>query len=494
MYSTTKEFLIRFGLKDLGDLPRIEDMAEALGFDPPGGLIEQTPREDVLPLDEGDVEAEPLEDDVAKACSVLTSAPVRSRQAPSGSRPPVSGPMPVRASDRTGWPTASHIRRTWRFRPSRIVNRSVAWCPSRAALDHRDVGGQRPHAVERDAVAQPPQRGLIGHARDGGSIGALDAVSRMGELGGQVAVVGQQQQAFGVVVQPADRVDVLVHAAQQIDHGRAPLRIGPGGHEAGGLVEQDVALGFGAAHAPAVHADVVLVGVGLGAQLANGRAVDRHAAFGNQRLGGPPRRDARLRQDLLEALLHWVLGVCYRRNSDTGGPMTRRTVILALAAMAALAVSADRIGAQANPAGAAVQPFKPSDIKWVRNAAGTQETAVLFGDPTKAEPYVMRLKWLPGNMSRPHSHPNDRHFVVISGTWWLGSGEKYESGFHRSRRARDLRLSQGQRHPLRRRQDRGSGHPGVGDGSQHEQPGAGCEVARTAVFGLRSSVFATEPE
>ena len=66
MYSTTKEFLIRFGLKDLGDLPRIEDMAEALGFDPPGGLIEQTPREDVLPLDEGDVEDGSLEDETPK--------------------------------------------------------------------------------------------------------------------------------------------------------------------------------------------------------------------------------------------------------------------------------------------------------------------------------------------------------------------------------------------------------------------------------------------
>ena len=52
LYATTKEFLIRFGLKDLNDLPRIEDMAEALGFDPPAGLIEQTPAEDVLPLDE----------------------------------------------------------------------------------------------------------------------------------------------------------------------------------------------------------------------------------------------------------------------------------------------------------------------------------------------------------------------------------------------------------------------------------------------------------
>ena len=57
LYATTKEFLIRFGLNDLTDLPRIEDMAEALGFDPPAALVEQAPREDILPLDEGDEEA-----------------------------------------------------------------------------------------------------------------------------------------------------------------------------------------------------------------------------------------------------------------------------------------------------------------------------------------------------------------------------------------------------------------------------------------------------
>ena len=56
------------------------------------------------------------------------------------------------------------------------------------------------------------------------------------------------------------------------------------------------------------------------------------------------------------------------------------------------------------------------DIKWVRNAAGTNETAIMYGDPTKPGPYVVRLRWLPGNMSRPHFHPNDRFFAVISGT------------------------------------------------------------------------------
>ena len=58
LYATTKEFLIRFGLKDLHDLPKIEDMAEALGFDPPAGLMETTPREDMLPLDEDELTSE----------------------------------------------------------------------------------------------------------------------------------------------------------------------------------------------------------------------------------------------------------------------------------------------------------------------------------------------------------------------------------------------------------------------------------------------------
>jgi segregation and condensation protein B len=62
VYATTKEFLIRFGLKDLNDLPKIEDMAEALGFDPPAGLTERTPTEDVLPLDEPEAEEASAQD------------------------------------------------------------------------------------------------------------------------------------------------------------------------------------------------------------------------------------------------------------------------------------------------------------------------------------------------------------------------------------------------------------------------------------------------
>jgi len=51
LYATTKEFLIRFGLNELTDLPKVEDMAEALGLDAPI-LIEQQPPEEMLPLEE----------------------------------------------------------------------------------------------------------------------------------------------------------------------------------------------------------------------------------------------------------------------------------------------------------------------------------------------------------------------------------------------------------------------------------------------------------
>jgi hypothetical protein len=100
-------------------------------------------------------------------------------------------------------------------------------------------------------------------------------------------------------------------------------------------------------------------------------------------------------------------------------------VLFLLAVLVALPIAPARaIAAEIDRS--AVDLTTPAEIKWVRNAAGTNEQAVLFGDPSKPGPYVVRLKWLPGNMSRPHFHPNDRFFVVISGTWWIGTGEKFD--------------------------------------------------------------------
>src|SRR5438067_938261 len=57
LYATTKEFLIRFGLNDLSDLPRVEDMAAALGLDAPI-LVEKPTSEDQLPLSEPDTDVD----------------------------------------------------------------------------------------------------------------------------------------------------------------------------------------------------------------------------------------------------------------------------------------------------------------------------------------------------------------------------------------------------------------------------------------------------
>jgi quercetin dioxygenase-like cupin family protein len=68
----------------------------------------------------------------------------------------------------------------------------------------------------------------------------------------------------------------------------------------------------------------------------------------------------------------------------------------------------------------------PKDIKWVKNAAAGSEVATLVGDPSKPGLYIVLQKWLPHHNSRPHFHPNDRYITVLSGTWWVNTGPKYD--------------------------------------------------------------------
>jgi hypothetical protein len=67
----------------------------------------------------------------------------------------------------------------------------------------------------------------------------------------------------------------------------------------------------------------------------------------------------------------------------------------------------------------------PSQIKWTSDPIGAQ-TAVLAGDPSKPELYVMLVKWPPHHMSHPHWHPHNRFITVLSGVWWIGTGTKFD--------------------------------------------------------------------
>ena len=84
--------------------------------------------------------------------------------------------------------------------------------------------------------------------------------------------------------------------------------------------------------------------------------------------------------------------------------------------------------AEGNPANlnpAAITYTLPDHIKWVTQPNGAIN-AVLRGDPSKPGPYIVLTKWTAHHMSRPHFHPNDRYVMVLSGTWWVGTGNKYD--------------------------------------------------------------------
>ncbi len=81
--------------------------------------------------------------------------------------------------------------------------------------------------------------------------------------------------------------------------------------------------------------------------------------------------------------------------------------------------------AELNPA--AVIYKLPDQIPWSAPDARGVQNAVVVGDPSKPGFYVVFTKWLKGNhFSRPHFHPNDRYIVVLQGTWWVGSGPKFD--------------------------------------------------------------------
>jgi quercetin dioxygenase-like cupin family protein len=102
---------------------------------------------------------------------------------------------------------------------------------------------------------------------------------------------------------------------------------------------------------------------------------------------------------------------------------TIRTFSLSLLAVAL----AGGLTSAAEPDPAVLSYKLPADIKWNESPAYPGlKNAVLYGDPTKPGPYAVRNRFSPNTFSRPHFHPNDRFILVLSGTWWVGTGEKFD--------------------------------------------------------------------
>jgi quercetin dioxygenase-like cupin family protein len=96
-----------------------------------------------------------------------------------------------------------------------------------------------------------------------------------------------------------------------------------------------------------------------------------------------------------------------------------------ITALLLLAAGITTVMAGDDPAGHMV--LVPTDLAWKPNPASPEtEQAVLYGDPTKAGPYVMRIKFPANFINKPHTHPDNRLVTIISGTWNFGHGDTFD--------------------------------------------------------------------
>jgi hypothetical protein len=71
----------------------------------------------------------------------------------------------------------------------------------------------------------------------------------------------------------------------------------------------------------------------------------------------------------------------------------------------------------------------PDSIRWVGQEGFPKnilENAVLAGSLDDSGIYYSLLKWYPGDMSAPHYYATDRLCIVVSGTWWVSSGNDFD--------------------------------------------------------------------
>ncbi len=104
-------------------------------------------------------------------------------------------------------------------------------------------------------------------------------------------------------------------------------------------------------------------------------------------------------------------------------PLSNRTP--SLLAGAALILCAAASPAQTQDASGTIVKL-PQDIVF-KGGDGPPQTVVIYGDPKKEGLYVTRIRFSPGWKDMPHWHPDAaRTVVVLSGTFYFGSGDKWD--------------------------------------------------------------------
>jgi len=85
--------------------------------------------------------------------------------------------------------------------------------------------------------------------------------------------------------------------------------------------------------------------------------------------------------------------------------------------------------AQAPALAADAMMMNPNEIKWgdpPPQLPKGAKIAVLHGDPGKEGPFTIRLKTPAGYKIAPHFHSQDENLTVVSGSLYLGMGDKMD--------------------------------------------------------------------
>lgn len=71
----------------------------------------------------------------------------------------------------------------------------------------------------------------------------------------------------------------------------------------------------------------------------------------------------------------------------------------------------------------------PEQVRWftLPYYNDGRQRAQLFGDSSKGGAWVDRVKIPGGKRVLAHTHPQDELVTVIEGTWYLGTGERFDS-------------------------------------------------------------------
>ena len=70
--------------------------------------------------------------------------------------------------------------------------------------------------------------------------------------------------------------------------------------------------------------------------------------------------------------------------------------------------------------------FNPDKVQWFRTAVRGGQWAPIQGNPSHPGQYVYAAKVPPDTVTLPRFFPDTRRYTVISGTFYVGFGDRFE--------------------------------------------------------------------